>query len=149
MKSTRTKSLSLIVLALCLCLSFNSVASSFVSFTHSMGGNSLLAGNTNDTPSKHVSSKHKHHAVVVSVRDKSETVEHAHPDNHTLSHVCCEDGKEACLSTNSACATHCTASVIDRTVFCLPMIMKTVFIEQTRFKRSLSVDLAGPFKPPR
>ena len=144
-----TKSFSLIAFTLCLCLSFNSVASTFVSAPHNMVSRGLLGDETDGVPGHH-----KHHGTVVSVGHGSgsvtpDTVVHANSDHHTMPDNCCDDGEDGCLSTKSACATHCAVSVIDRAGFCLPLVMTINFVQEAGFSRSISVNLAGPFKPPR
>lgn len=144
MSNAYTRRFSLIALTLCLCLSVNSVAFAYLSVTHNMAGNSHSMDATADALSTH-----NHQPSVISAHDSSATVQHASTDNHAKPHKCCEDGKEACLSVSSDCAAHCTASIINATVFCPPMMMKTVFLKQQRFKDLSSADLTGLFKPPR
>lgn len=139
-----TKCLRLMAFALCLCLSFNSVASAFVSAAHDTAKHGQSADENGDAPSNH-----HYHAAVVSAGHASGAVEHTNSDDHSVSNNCCDDGKDGCLSIHSACATHCAASVIDRTVFCFPAMSTTKYLEEKGSRRALSVNLAGPFKPPR
>lgn len=138
------KSLPLVAVILCLCLSFNSVAGTFLLTDHNMSSDGLLIDEKDSA-----SSGHQHHHTVDLVDQSSGAVKHAETDHHSMSDDCCDDDTDGCLSMSSACAAHCSASVIERTDFCFPAIMTIKFQKVTGIRRTLSVSLAGPFKPPR
>ncbi len=78
----------------------------------------------------------------------SNHVKHHNPNQHAQIHICCDDGHEVC-STSSACATHCAASFTQRALKLCPVITIIDFEAVAVFLEPASLDLDGPFKPPR
>jgi len=121
----------LILAALCLCLTFNS-----------------LAGTLSMAPHNMAPVDSTHHAAQL---DKSQI--NIHTEHHNLNlpaqaHNCCDDGQDTC-STSSACATHCIASIAQKSPHLCPSIAKNGFETDVLSASPLLLNLDGPFKPPR
>lgn len=122
----------LILVAVCLCLSINSVAGVLIVAHHDMA-----PADTADHAAQQQNILHSEHHV-----------EQHEPNQHADAHDCCDDGEESC-ATSLACATHCSASFAQKSLNLCPVIALSGFEADTVFTGILSLNLDGPFKPPR
>ena len=122
----------LILIAVCLCLSFNSVAGVLIMNHHNMAP----AYSADHTAEQQNVSHIEHHVA-----------QHK-PNPHADANDCCADDQEVC-STSLDCATHCAASFAQRAPDLFPVLALSGFEADTVVTGPLSLNLGGPFKPPR
>ena len=121
----------LILVAICLCLSINSVAGVLIVAHHNM-----TPADTADRAAQQQNILHSEQHVK------------QHVKQHADAHDCCADGEESC-ATSLACTTHCSASFAQKALNLCPLIARNGFEPGTVFTGILSINLDGPFKPPR
>lgn len=127
----RSRFYRLILAALCLCLSINSLACALSMAPHNMAP----ADST-------------HHAAHLDESQINTHSAHHNPNLPEQDHNCCNDDRDPC-STSSACATHCIASIAQKSPQLCPAIAKNSFTTDVSSTSPLFLNLDGPFKPPR